>query len=60
MKSKLFKDPIYGYIDIDVSILNEIIDSSCFQRFRNIRQTSYSPLYSASMHDRFCKVYYGL
>lgn len=53
MKSKLFKDPIYGYIDIDVSILNDIIDSSCFQRLRNIRQTSYSPLYSASMHNRF-------
>ncbi len=31
----------------------DIVDSSCFQRLRNIRQTSYAPLYSASIHNRF-------
>ncbi|MDD4295334.1 MAG: HD domain-containing protein [Ruminiclostridium sp.] len=53
MTKKLLKDPIYGYIEIDNHIMHDIIDSSCFQRLRNIRQTSYSPLYHASIHNRF-------
>lgn len=53
MTKKLLKDPIYGYIDIDNNIMHDIIDSSCFQRLRNIRQTSYSPLYHSSIHNRF-------
>lgn len=53
MKEKLMKDPIYGYIGIDYSIMEDIVDSPCFQRLRNIRQTSYAPLYSASLHNRF-------
>ncbi len=33
--------------------MENIIDSSCFQRLRNIRQTSYSPLYPSALHNRF-------
>ncbi|MGB4439330.1 MAG: HD domain-containing protein, partial [Sedimentibacter sp.] len=53
MNVKLLKEPIYGYIEIEKEIMNNIIDSSCFQRLRNIRQTSYSPLYHSSIHNRF-------
>lgn len=33
--------------------MNEIIDTACFQRLRRIIQTSYSPLYSSAVHNRF-------
>ena len=52
-KSKRFKDPIYGYIDIEEIIISDIIDTAGFQRLRNIIQTSYSPLYSSAVHNRF-------
>lgn len=50
---KRFKDPIYGYIDIDEDIAEKIIDTPEFQRLRNIIQTSYSPLYASAVHNRF-------
>ena len=53
MNTKKFKDPIYGYIEIEESIVHNIIDTATFQRLRNIRQTSYAPLYPASLHNRF-------
>ena len=53
MSTKKFKDPIYGYIEIDEDIVHKIIDTATFQRLRNIRQTSYAPLYPASLHNRF-------
>lgn len=53
IKSKRFKDPIYGYIDIDETIISNIVDTAGFQRLRNIIQTSYSPLYSSAVHNRF-------
>lgn len=52
-KNKRFKDPIYGYIDIDESIISNIVDTAGFQRLRNVIQTSYSPLYSSAVHNRF-------
>lgn len=51
--SKLLRDPIYGYISIPNHIFTEIIDQASFQRLRFIRQTSYEPLYSAALHNRF-------
>lgn len=45
MGYKRFKDPIYGYIEIEDSIMQDVIDTACFQRLRYIRQTSYAPLY---------------
>ena len=53
MSFKLIKDPVYGYVEIDSEIVQSIIDTACFQRLRNIRQTSYAPLYPASSHNRF-------
>lgn len=53
IKRKRFKDPIYGYIDIDEAIILNIVDTAGFQRLRNVIQTSYSPLYSSAVHNRF-------
>lgn len=50
---KQFKDPIYGYINIPKDIVNKIIDTPTFQRLRYIQQTSYLPVYSAALHNRF-------
>ena len=50
---KKLKDPIYGYIDIKEDIIYNIVDTSGFQRLRNIIQTSYAPLYSSAVHNRF-------
>lgn len=50
---KRFKDHIYGYVMIPSNYVNDIIDSAEFQRLRRIVQTSYSPLYSAAVHNRF-------
>ena len=52
-KEKRLKDPIYGYISIESSVLHEIIDTAAFQRLRRIRQTGYEPLYSSALHNRF-------
>ena len=38
---------------IPVEYMEEIIDKAEFQRLRRILQTSYSPLYSSAIHNRF-------
>ena len=53
VKTKKFRDPIYGYIEIEESVVRDIIDTAAFQRLRNIRQTSYGPLYPSALHNRF-------
>ena len=53
MGNKQFKDPIYGYIEIDSKIVSQIIDTPVFQRLKDIRQTSYTPLYPAAYHNRY-------
>jgi len=50
---KRFKDPIYGYVDIPKNVVSSIIDTPTFQRLRYIKQTSYLPVYSAALHNRF-------
>lgn len=50
---KRLKDPMYGYIEIPSEYMSEIIDTPSFQRLRRIIQTSYSPLYSSAVHNRF-------
>lgn len=52
-KNKRFKDPVYGYIDIDENVIQNIVDTAGFQRLRNVIQTSYAPLYSSAVHNRF-------
>ena len=53
MAEKNLKDPIYGYIKIDETIMHDVVDTPTFQRLRNIVQTSYAPHYSAAVHNRF-------
>lgn len=53
MFDKQFKDPIYGYIEIDSKLVSEVIDTPAFQRLKDIRQTSYTPLYPAAYHNRY-------
>lgn len=50
---KRVKDPIYGYIKIPVKYMTNIVDTAVFQRLRRVIQTSYSPLYSSAVHNRF-------
>lgn len=50
---KRVKDPVYGYIKIPVKYMTDIVDTAEFQRLRRIIQTSYSPLYSSAVHNRF-------
>ena len=51
--SKKIKDPIYGYIEVDEEVVNNVIDTATFQRLRNVRQTGYASLYPASLPNRF-------
>ena len=51
-EGKRFKDPVYGYIYITDKYI-DIIDTAVFQRLRRIIQTSYAPLYSSAVHNRF-------
>ena len=53
MGNKRFKDPIYGYIEIDEKLITQVVDSASFQRLRDVMQTSYSPLYASAVHNRF-------
>ena len=53
MGTKQIKDIVYGYIEIDETIIREVIDTPTFQRLRNIRQTGYAPLYPSATHNRF-------
>lgn len=50
---KKIKDPVYGYIPIEMEYIGNIIDTPMFQRLRRVMQTSYSPLYSSALHNRF-------
>lgn len=50
---KVLKDPVYGYIQVEKHILDKVIDTPEFQRLRHIEQTSYTPLYSSALHNRF-------
>ena len=51
-KPKQFKDPIYGYVDVERKYI-PAINSAEFQRLRNIRQTGYASLYPSALHNRF-------
>lgn len=53
MGNKRYKDPIYGYIEIKEDLVSQVVDTVVFQRLRDIIQTSYSPLYSSAVHNRF-------
>ena len=50
---KKLKDPIYGYIKIPTELIKRVIDTAVFQRLRRVLQTSYAPLFSSAIHNRF-------
>lgn len=51
--TKIFKDPIYGYVEVESDIVKNVVDTPVFQRLRRVVQTSYSPLYASALHNRF-------
>lgn len=53
MDVKKFKDPIYGYINVPDDLIKDVIDTTNFQRLRRVVQTSYAPLFSSAVHNRF-------
>lgn len=53
MGEKKFRDPIYGYVVVDEELIDKIVDTAAFQRLRDVVQTSYAPLYSSAVHNRF-------
>lgn len=52
--TKIFNDPVYGFISINDSLILELIDHPYFQRLRRIGQTGLSYLvYPGAKHTRF-------
>ena len=52
-RSKFFRDPIHGYIEVDKEFL-PIIDSPFFQRLRRIKQLAFTNfVYHGAEHSRF-------
>lgn len=53
-KGQVFRDPLYGYINIKYDIITKIIDTAAFQRLRRIKQLSgVQMVYHGAEHSRF-------
>ena len=53
-KRKIINDPLYGFISLPYDIIYDIIESSCFQRLRRIRQLGLtSMVYPGAYSTRF-------
>ncbi|MBL6874097.1 MAG: HD domain-containing protein [Flavobacteriales bacterium] len=53
-RAKIINDPIYGFIEIDKGIINDLINHKYFQRLRRISQLGLSYLvYPGAQHSRF-------
>lgn len=53
-RTKVFRDPLYGYINVDYKIISELIDTKEMQRLRRIRQLSgVSMVFQTAEHSRF-------
>ena len=53
-REQVMKDPIYGYIHVDLEVIKNIIDTSIFQRLRRIRQLSgVQMVFHGAEHSRF-------
>lgn len=51
---KVFRDPIYGYINVSHTLISELIDTKEFQRLRRIRQLSgVQMVFHGAEHSRF-------
>lgn len=54
VRSKVFRDPIYGYIEVEYQIILDLIDSKEVQRLRRILQLSgVSMVFHTAEHSRF-------
>lgn len=53
-RTKVFRDPLYGYIKVDYKIISDLIDSKELQRLRRISQLSgVSMVFPTAEHSRF-------
>ena len=53
-RPKVFRDPIYGYIEVEYKIILQLIDSKEVQRLRRIRQLSgVAMVFQTAEHSRF-------
>ena len=53
-RTKVFRDPLYGYIKVDYKIISDLIDSKEVQRLRRIRQLSgVAMVFQTAEHSRF-------
>ncbi len=53
-RTKVFRDPLYGYITVDYKIISDLIDSKELQRLRRIRQLSgVAMVFQTAEHSRF-------
>lgn len=53
-RDQVFRDPLYGYINIEYQVISELIDTPVFQRLRRIRQLSgVQMVYHGAEHSRF-------
>ncbi|MDY0276612.1 MAG: HD domain-containing protein [Acholeplasma sp.] len=53
-REQVFRDPIYGYINVEYDFITDIIDTQVFQRLRRIKQLSgVQMVYHGAEHSRF-------
>jgi hypothetical protein len=53
-KQKVFKDPLYGFIHVNDTLIKKLIDTELFQRLRRIRQLSgVQMVFHGAEHSRF-------
>ena len=53
-KSKIFNDPVYGFVSVPHGLLLNLVDHPYFQRLRRIRQVGLAHfVYPGALHTRF-------
>lgn len=53
-RSRVFRDPLYGYITVDYKLIADLIDSKEFQRLRRVRQLAgVGMVFQTAEHSRF-------
>ena len=54
MRSKIFNDPVYGFVSVPHGLVLDLIDHPYFQRMRRIRQLGLASfVYPGALHTRF-------
>ena len=54
-RTKVFRDPLYGYVEVKYEVIEKLIDSKEVQRLRRIRQLSgVNMVFQTAEHSRFC------